>query len=268
MHHFRVGMMAAGGEEPLGRPALWYSALVAWFAASLTASQFLAAKVSLVRLGGVEVAFPAAVLAYALTFTATDVIDEVWGRRAAQHAVLVGFASQLLVLAYAWFALRLPYAPFSPAGPGEYERVVATGGGIIAASLAAYTVSQTHDVWAFWKWRQLTGGRWLWLRNNASTLASQLLDTVIFISLAFHFIPALTGSGEPLPWPAVASLVAGQYLVKALIALADTPLVYALVYLVRASVSPQRSQAALPAGAIGRSIVEGGGLVDTPGHRP
>ncbi len=242
--------MEARGEAGLNRGALWYAALVGWFAASLTASQFLASKIASVDLLGLKVAFPAAVLAYALTFTATDVIDEVWGRRAAAHAVLVGFASQLLVLAYAAFAIKLPYAPFSPAGPEEYGAVVASGANIIVASLAAYAVSQTHDVWAFWKWREVTGGRWLWLRNNASTLVSQLLDTAIFITLAFNVIPALTGvGGEPLPLGAVASIIAGQYIVKAIIALADTPLVYGLVALVKEAV-----QAPQPAAGISTTL--------------
>jgi uncharacterized integral membrane protein (TIGR00697 family) len=236
-------------ERGLGRGAAWYSALVAWFAASLTASQFLAAKVASVEVLGYRVAFPAAVLAYALTFTATDVIDEVWGRRAAGYAVLVGFTTQLLVLGYAAFALRLPYAPFSPAGPGEYEAVVGAGANIIVASLAAYALSQTHDVWAFWAWKRLTGGRWLWLRNNASTLVSQLIDTAVFITLAFTVIPSLTG-GEALPLSVAGQVVLGQYLVKALIALADTPIVYGLVALVESSLEAPTPTREAPTGAL------------------
>ena len=107
------------------------------------------------------------------------------------------------------------------------------GWNIIIASLIAYVVSQLHDVWAFHAWRRLTRGRWLWLRNNASTAVSQAIDTVIFISLAFNVLPRLTG-GQPLPLDAIIVIIYSQYLIKLAIALLDTPLVYAGVALVRA----------------------------------
>jgi hypothetical protein len=92
---------------------------------------------------------------------------------------------------------------------------------IILASFIAYLLSQTHDVWAFHFWKKLFRGRHLWLRNNISTASSQLLDTVVFISVAFLGI---------MP---VGQLIAGQYVVKLGIALLDTPLVYLLVWLIR-----------------------------------
>ncbi len=206
--------------------------LSALFVASLTASNYLASKLVATSILGLDVAFPAAVLAYALTFAFTDVISEVYGRKAAQRVVLAGFIAQLIVLAYNYFALSLPHAPFSPASPEAYKSVVGGSAPVILASLTAYIISQTHDVWAFHWWREKTGGRWLWLRNNASTMASQLIDTVIFISLAFNLLPSLLG-GDPLPWSVIGNIILGQYIVKLIIAAADTPLVYALVALTR-----------------------------------
>ncbi len=212
------------------RRATALAVLTGLFVASLTASNYLASKITAFDLFGFTVAAPAAVLAYALTFAFTDVISEVYGRRTASRVVAAGFLAQVLVLAYNWFALELPYAPFSPAGPEEYRAVVGASGSVIAASLTAYVVSQSHDVWAFHWWRERTRGRWLWLRNNASTMVSQLLDTVIFISLAFHVFPAIAG-GDPLPWSVIGTIIVGQYLVKVGIAALDTPLVYLLVAL-------------------------------------
>jgi len=216
--------------EEWERRAWALAALTGAFVASLTASNYLASKLVALEVWGLQVAFPAAVLAYALTFAFTDVIGEVYGRRTAARVVAAGFLAQLLVLAYNWFALSLPHAPFSPASPEAYASVVGASGAIILASLAAYLVSQAHDVWAFHWLREKTGGRWLWLRNNASTMASQLIDTAIFIVLAFHVIPALAG-GDPLPLEIISSMIVGQYAVKVAIAAADTPLVYALVAL-------------------------------------
>ncbi len=205
--------------------------LSALFVASLTASNFLATKITAFEIAGIQLAAPAAVLAYALTFAFTDIISEVYGRKTAGRVVLAGFIAQLLVIAYILFAIKLPHAPFSPASPEAYRSVVWGGSQVIIASLIAYIISQTHDVWAFHFWRQKTGGRWLWLRNNASTMVSQLIDTVLFISLAFYVIPSLMG-GNPVPLEVLASIIKGQYLVKILIALGDTPLVYLGVHLV------------------------------------
>jgi hypothetical protein len=91
----------------------------------------------------------------------------------------------------------------------------------MVASLTAYLFSQYHDVWAFHFWKRVTTERFLWLRNNASTIVSQLLDSVVFITIAFY------GSLPVMP------LIFGQWVVKVGIALLDTPFVYLLVYVVR-----------------------------------
>jgi len=83
--------------------------------------------------------------------------------------------------------------------------------------MTAYLISQHHDVWAFHFWRDKTKGKYLWMRNNASTMVSQLLDTSIFIVLAFYGnAPILT-------------MIGSQYLIKVLIALCDTPFCYIFV---------------------------------------
>ncbi len=201
-------------------------ALTAVFITSLTAANFLAAKVaSLGKAFGVELLVPAGVLAYAVTFTTTDVISEVYGRKAANYVVRVGFATQLLILLYSWVAVSMPIASFQ-AGLGEaFNKLVASPPNIVLASLTAYLVSQHHDVWAFHKWREATGGKWLWLRNNASTAVSQLIDTTIFITLAFGLLPHVLG-GASVPLTLLLNTILGQYVVKLIIALLDTPFVY------------------------------------------
>ncbi len=217
-------------EIRLDRASTLYAVLVALFTGSLVSSNYLASKLFSANILGYTVAAPAAVLAYAMTFLFTDIISEVYGRKAAGTAVLIGFATQIIVLLYNYFAIELPYAPFSPVGKEAYEAVVGSSATIILASLTAYLISQTHDVWAFHFWKAKTRGRMLWLRNNASTMVSQLIDTAIFITLAFNILPRLMG-GNPLPWSAVESIIVGQYMVKWLIALGDTPLVYLGTYL-------------------------------------
>jgi hypothetical protein len=83
--------------------------------------------------------------------------------------------------------------------------------------MIAYLVSQHHDVWAYGFWRKKTGGRHMWLRNNASTMTSQGIDTLIFITLAFYGL---------VPNSILLQMMAGQYVIKILIAALDTPFIY------------------------------------------
>lgn len=190
--------------------------LGALFVGALVAANVIAAKI--VTIGPLFV--PAGVLAYSITFAVTDTIGEVWNRRITQIVVNAGFAVLVLVWALITLALHWPAAPFWP-HQEAFAQTLGSTSRIILASLIAYGVSQTLDVWVFSRLKTLTRGRWLWLRNNVSTFLSQLVDTVIFITIAFY--------GE-LP---ILQLMWAQLLVKYGIALLDTPVVYGLVYLVR-----------------------------------
>jgi Uncharacterized conserved protein len=103
---------------------------------------------------------------------------------------------------------------------------------VVFGSLVAYLLSQNWDVSVFHRLRAATDGSALWLRNLVSTGTSQLLDTVVFTLVAFWVAPAL-GVGQALPASVLGSLIVGQYVLKLLIAVVDTPLVYAAVGVVR-----------------------------------
>lgn len=221
--------MEGGATQRQAAPLVVLAAL---FAVSLTSANFLSSKLFQLEVLGIALVGPAGVVAYSATFLATDVVSEVYGRRAAGAIVKAGFLAQLAAAAFTFAALATPAAPFSPVPEDSYRTVVWAGSNIIVASLIAYLVSQLHDVWAFHFWRSKTGGRWLWLRNNLSTLASQLIDTVVFLTLAFYVLPALLG-GQPVPLGVLWTMIYSQYIIKAAIALLDTPLVYLGVYLTR-----------------------------------
>ena len=176
---------------------------------------------------------PAAVLAYAITFLFTDIVSEVYGYETAKKVVWYGFLSQLLVLLLVQFALWLPAAPWQVEFSSCYASVLGSSWFIVLASLIAYLLSQMHDVAAFDFWKRKTHGRWLWLRNNASTMVSQLIDTAVFITLGFGILPFLALGSPLLPWTQLPSLILGQYVVKWLIALVDTPFCYLGVWLVK-----------------------------------
>jgi uncharacterized integral membrane protein (TIGR00697 family) len=194
-------------------PLLLFSGL---FCACLVAAAVLAAKI--LRIGPISV--PAGVFAYCITFVCVDVISEIWGRRCANMVVLAGFVGLVCTFLLIQLALWWPAASFWDREEAFYG-VLGMTPRIIAASLTAYVLSQFHDVWLYSLLKDRMQGRHLWLRNNLATILSQLIDSVVFITIAFYGVMPV--------WP----LIIGQWAVKAALALCDTPLVYAAVWCVR-----------------------------------
>ncbi|EPR34895.1 protein of unknown function DUF165 [Alkalidesulfovibrio alkalitolerans DSM 16529] len=155
-------------------------------------------------------------IVYGSVFLATDLLSEHYGKEEARRGVLIGFVFLVLGTLYMQIALLFTPAPDDWAQPHlaaifDFLPRVALG------SLLAYGVSQLHDVWAFHYWKKKTGGRHLWLRNNASTVVSQLLDSTIFCFVAFAGV---------FPWEVFWQILVTTYLVKLVVAAFDTPFMY------------------------------------------
>ncbi len=157
---------------------------------------------------------------YAGIFLATDLLNERYGQKEARKGVLIGFIASVAMMAY--MSIALVYTP------NEYdvmhEHMAAIFGlvpAITFASLAAYVISQLHDVTVYHWLRERTGGRMLWLRNNLSTITSQLLDTAVFTGLA-----TLLGA---FPVEAALEIFLVTWIIKVLIAVLDTPFIYMAV---------------------------------------
>lgn len=177
-------------------------------------------SVKLFDFGGVAI-LPAAAIVYVFTYPLTDVIGEVYGKEAARNTVNAGFLTQLIGSIFVFIAMKLPEAPYFY-HQAEFETILGGSFRIMVASLIAYVVSQNLDVQVFHKLKQKHGEKKLWLRNNASTLFSQLIDTTLFISIAFY--------GQ-MPMKVLLGLVVTQYVFKMIVAVIDTPIVYLLVRL-------------------------------------
>ncbi|WP_045216656.1 queuosine precursor transporter [Desulfonatronovibrio magnus] len=188
------------------------------FCGSLVIASVISSKI--ITIAGVVL--PAGILAYCITFVASDVISEIWGKEKARQVVMGGFAALIVCLGLIHLALLWPAAEFWD-NHHAYGSVLGAAPRIIIASLIAYVVSQNHDVWAFHFWKKVFKGRHLWIRNNLSTASSQVIDSVIFITIAFLGVMPI------LP------LIIGQVIIKMLIAFMDTPVVYFLVWLIRRS---------------------------------
>ena len=154
---------------------------------------------------------------YGGSFLVTDILSENYGKETARRAVYIGFIALLAMTVLMNIALL-----FEPSADdfaqGSLSDIFSLMPRIALASFAAYLISQTHDVWAyhFWK-RKKPEVKYIWLRNNMSTIVSQLIDSVVFTFIAFW--GSLTGR-------LFAEVLMTTYLFKLITALADTPLVY------------------------------------------
>ena len=159
---------------------------------------------------------------FASTFLVTDILSEVSGKKAAERAVRVGILTSALfiVVSQSWLLYRP--APSDWVSPAMRE-VFSNTPRMMIASLAVYAIAQVFDVWLYHKWWALTERlsgdrrRFLWLRNNGSTLISQLLNAILFTLFAFYG----TYDGKTL-----VSVVLSSYVIFIVTSLLDTPVVY------------------------------------------
>lgn len=190
------------------------------FVGLLILSNVLAVKLFSI---GDWIVLPAAVIIYVFTYPILDVITEAYGKEAARRTVLTGFLAQILAIGFIWIAIKLPAASFYE-NQESFELIFTAGFRVTIASLAAYLVSQNLDVTIFDKLKKRHGKKKLWIRNNLSTMASQLVDTAIFISIAFY---------GTMPLGVLIGMIFSQYIFKFIVAILDTPVVYALVAICR-----------------------------------
>lgn len=185
-------------------------------------------------IGTTDIVFAVAVgvLPYPLTFLCTDFISELYGRKRASAVVWVGFAFNIWVVTILWIGGALPgFEPLTDAGdiaPDEAGRlpvffeVRQLAFGAVAASMIAYLVAQLVDVHVFHFWKRLTNGKHLWLRNNGSTLVSQLVDTTAVILITHFYASALPIDDDGSLALQLTLFIATGYAFKMLSALVDT----------------------------------------------
>ena len=153
---------------------------------------------------------------YGGVFFATDILTEVYGKKAARRGVWLGFIGMVLMTLWMQFGLKfIPHT--SDFSQEALLTIFSLMPRIAAGSMTAYLVSQHHDIWAFLFWKRKTEGRFLWLRNNVSTMVSQAIDTAIFCTIA------LWGIFDSSTW---LQILASTYFIKLFVAVIDTPFIY------------------------------------------
>ncbi len=163
---------------------------------------------------------------YGSTFLATDILTEKYGKEHAKRGVFVGFFVLIATTIIMQITLAFTPAPEDTLDPA-LQQIFGFMPDVTVASLTAYLLSQLHDVWAFHMWKEKTKGRFLWLRNNASTLVSQLIDNATFTLLFFVvFNPQILAD---IGWSGVWEIFITSYAMKFIVAILDTPFIYLAV---------------------------------------
>lgn len=175
--------------------------------------------------GAISFAVAVGVLPYPMTFLCTDLISEFYGRKRANFVVWVGLVLNIWVMFILYIGGILP----GTESPAFYE-VRELAFGAVIASMLAYLTAQFVDVYLFHFWKRLTKGKHLWLRNNGSTMVSQIVDTVAVILITF-WIGGLDSMINPDTEIVVflVTLIVTGYVFKLFAAGLDTPIIYLAV---------------------------------------
>ena len=209
------------------------------------------------------------VLPYPLTFLCTDLICELYGKTRANFLVTVGLGLNFLILFVLFLGNAIPAVPHENMPPwqilqlaqpvalpngdivetsvGLYQLIYATTSGAVFASMLAYIAAQYCDVQLFHFWKRVTKGKYLWVRNNFSTLMSQMVDSVMVIAVTFG---AAFMRGD-MAFKTLLILIGSNYLFKASVALLDTGPFYLGVHYLRKYLHLAPNEIAAPGGVAG-----------------
>ena len=200
-----------------------YLILAAIFIASLVScnlifQKFFQINIWLPFIGDYSFEQSVGLLPYPITFLVTDIISEIYGLKKANKVVTAGLIASLFMLIVVSAADYVSAASWSPVSNEVFSQVFGLSAAAVFASMIAYLFAQYIDVRLFHFWKKLTNGKHLWLRNNASTIFSQFIDTfsVLFLLCTFNVID----------WERFSILLLNGFLFKVLFAAIDTPLFY------------------------------------------
>lgn len=187
--------------------------LIALYVTFILVAQILAAKVSMFDLGFKQFYGPSGVLVFSITYLLTDIVNEKFGRKETHKMVAIAFVSQVAMVFFIWLGIIFPPAPFWTLQE-SWQRIFGLVPRITLASWIAFLISENFDAYMFYIFKKITKGKYLWMRNVFSSIPALLLDSLIFIPVAFYGVMPL------LP------LIIGQTAVKWLVGLVNIPFMY------------------------------------------
>lgn len=164
-------------------------------------------------------------LCFPITFVLTDIFNEFYGRQVARQVTFLAFLMVGIALAIINLAGLMPWAPFTTAADWAgvnaeaFDRVFTSANRIQLSSMAAFLLAQLVDITVFFSIKKATGNRFLWLRATGSTAISQLIDTIVIMSLAF---------GHLMTFDQLTNVIISSYIIKLCWAVGMTPVIYGL----------------------------------------
>ena len=219
-----------------------YSILMTVFVVMLVLTNIIGTKIFLLfgsilpnGIFGNSIALTAGIITYPITFLVTDITSELFGKKKANLLVIVGFFCSLLSLVIISIVMNLEPSniwltgtPYNSINEIEeaFNTIFSMPSILIFASMSAYLVAQLIDIKVFHFIKKITKSRHLWLRNNLSTMFSQLIDTIIVNTIFLGF-------GMGIEYQIVCKIIIANYIVKIIFAMIDTPLVYFFVFIIK-----------------------------------
>jgi queuosine precursor transporter len=194
--------------------------------------QFAVAVPTWIRSDGVlPVEHTVGMISFPITFVLTDLMNEYYGKRATRRAILISFSMAALAFGLIWIGRRVPILEGIPgtADAESFEMIFGASSLMYLASITAFFLGSTLDVFVFGVFKRLTGGRMVWLRATGSTIISQVFDSLIVTFVFFSVLQRFTwagGSGDPASMDFVLRTAATGYVLKFVIAIALTPVIY------------------------------------------
>ena len=201
-----------------------YLYLAAIFIAALVVCNLIANKFITIDLGFKTFVISAGVLPYPITFLITDILSEIYGKKRTARIVWAGFGASLFVLGVLLLAQQFTAIAGSPVDDETFNKVFGNSWRVIFASMTAYLCAQLIDVRVYHFWKEKTAGKHLWLRNNFSTVFSQLVDTTLVVCVLFLGVRSHSE---------ILQFIFDGWFFKMLCAFIDTPLIYASTAFIR-----------------------------------
>jgi len=206
----------------------FYLILTGIFIASLVASNLIFQKFFTWSFLGINFELSVGIIAYPVTFLVTDLISELYGQKRANQVVVSGFFASVFTTLLVLVSVNATAVNWSPIDGPTFKKVFGLTGPAFFASMVAYLTAQLIDVKIFHFWKRLTKGKHLWLRNNASTMFSQLVDTSVILII-------LCTAGV-IEWERFFGLWIMGWLFKVFVALIDTPIIYGIIHLLKGKI--------------------------------
>lgn len=188
-------------------------ALIGIYVAFVIFSNIVASKIAVFDLGFASFYAPAAVLIFSVTFLLTDIVNEKFGRKETHKMIFIAFISQIAIAFFSYIITSLSPAPFWN-NQNYFQIILVQVPRIMIASWIAFLISENLDAYIFDYFKSKTNGKYLWMRNAFSSIPSMLVDSILFVTIAFY------GVEELLP------LITGLIITKWFVGIINIPFMY------------------------------------------